>query len=200
MYNDKQNNKQTLKIKALIVTPTRELALQISESFSTYGKYTGIKNTVVFGGVNQNLQTNALKKGIEILVATPRRLLDLIQQGFISLNDVKYFVLNEADHMLDMGFINDIRKIVAKLPEKRQSLFFSATMPPEIIKLSGNILGNPEKITIKPEQKTAEKVEQSVYFVNKKSKTRLLIHIIKTFKFESINKNLIRVLFNGDKQ
>ena len=141
---------------------------------------------MIFGGVKQGSQTKALSRGIDILVATPGRLLDLIQQGFISLKDIKYFVLDEADHMLDMGFIHDIRKIVAKLPTKRQSLFFSATMPPKIISLSGNILGKPQKVTVKPEQKTAEKVDQAVYFVNKKSKIKLLIHILKAKEFDSV--------------
>lgn len=186
LFQEKEQNNKNLKISALIITPTRELALQIGESFTNYGKFTGIKNTVIFGGVKQNPQTEALKKGVEILIATPGRLLDLIEQGFISLNNVKYFVLDEADHMLDLGFVNDIRKIVAKLPAKRQSLFFSATMPPDIISLSGNILGKPEKVTVTPDQKTAEKVEQSVYFINKKSKNKLLVHIIKNNNFDSI--------------
>lgn len=167
------------KIRALIVTPTRELALQIAESFSAYGKFTGIKNTVIFGGVKQGKQVRALQQGIDILVATPGRLLDLIGQGFISLKHIEYFVLDEADHMLDMGFIHAIRKIIDKLPNKRQSLFFSATMPPKILNLSKKILGSPEKVTIKPEQATAEKVEQAVYFVKKKDKIKLLTHLIK---------------------
>ena len=168
------------KIKSLIVTPTRELAIQIADSFTVYGKYTGIKNTVIFGGVKQGSQTNALRQGVDILVATPGRLLDLMQQGFISLKDIEYFVLDEADQMLDMGFIHDIRKIIAKLPLKRQSLFFSATMPPSIVELSRKILGNPEKITIKPKQATAEKVEQAVYFVTKSNKIKLLIYLLET--------------------
>lgn len=173
-----QDNKGRRKVKALVVTPTRELAIQIGESFTAYGKYTGIRNTVIFGGVKQGKQTAQLSRGIDILVATPGRLLDLMNQGFITLKHVEYLVLDEADHMLDMGFIHDIRKIIAKVPEKRQSLFFSATMPPSIVKLSGKILGNPEKITIKPEQTTAERVEQAVYFVIKKSKIKLLVHLI----------------------
>jgi len=173
------------KIKALVVTPTRELALQIAESFTVYGKYTGLKNTVIFGGVKQGAQTQALQRGVDILVATPGRLLDLMNQGFITLKDVEYSVLDEADQMLDMGFIHDIKKIIAQLPTKRQSLFFSATMPPSIIDLSRKILGNPEKITIKPEQTTAEKVEQSIYFVSKKSKPKLLTHLLKEEAFES---------------
>jgi ATP-dependent RNA helicase RhlE len=179
-------NKGHRKIKSLIVTPTRELAIQIAESISTYARYTGIKNTVIFGGVKQKNQTDALRRGTDILVATPGRLLDLISQGFISLKDVKYFVLDEADQMLDMGFIHDIKKIVAKLPANRQSLFFSATMPPSIIDLSGRILGNPEKVTISPKQATAEKVDQEVYFVQKRDKSKLLIHLIETVPNDSI--------------
>ena len=182
---DRQQNNGPRKIRALIVTPTRELAIQIEESFSVYGKYTGIKNVVVFGGVKQGPQTQALRHGIDILIATPGRLLDLMNQGFISLRDIKYFVLDEADRMLDMGFIHDIKKIIAKLPEKRQSLFFSATMPPDIIDLSRKILGNPEKVIIAPEQTTAEKVEQSIYFVSKNAKPKLLIHILQTDKVDS---------------
>jgi ATP-dependent RNA helicase RhlE len=173
------------KISALIVTPTRELAIQIGESFDAYGKFTPITNTVVFGGVKQNPQTNALQKGVDVLIATPGRLLDLINQGFISLKDVKYFVLDEADRMLDMGFIHDIRKIIALLPAKRQSLFFSATMPPDIIKLSQKILGNPEKVSVTPEKTTAEKVEQTVYFVSKKNKPKLLIQLLKSGLYDS---------------
>jgi len=179
IYNNQQQAKGKRKIKALIVTPTRELAIQIAESFTNYGKYTGIRNTVIFGGVKQLAQTQSLKQGVEILVATPGRLLDLMNQGFISLKDVQYSVLDEADRMLDMGFIHDIRKIIAALPVKRQSLFFSATMPPDIVKLSQKILGNPEKVTVKPEQTTAEKVEQSLYFVSKKDKPKLLLSLLK---------------------
>jgi len=174
------------KIKSLIVTPTRELAIQIADSFTVYGKFTGIKNTVIFGGVKQGSQTNALRQGVDILVATPGRLLDLMQQGFISLKDIEYFVLDEADQMLDMGFIHDIRKIIAKLPLKRQSLFFSATMPSSIVELSRKILGNPEKVTIKPKQATAEKVKQAVYFVTKNNKIKLLIHLLETNPSNSV--------------
>ena len=133
-YDRRQNNRSRL-IKALIITPTRELAIQIGESFTTYGKFTGINNTVVFGGVNQGAQTNALRRGIDVLVATPGRLLDLMDQGFIQLKNIEYFVLDEADRMLDMGFIHDIRKIIAKLPVNRQSLFFYATMPNNIVEI-----------------------------------------------------------------
>ena len=185
LFIEKQNNKSRRKIKALIVTPTRELAIQIGESFSIYGKHTGLRNTVIFGGVKQASQVNSLRNGVDILVATPGRLLDLMDQGYISLKNIEYSVLDEADHMLDMGFIHDIKKIVAKLPLKRQSLFFSATMPPDIIKLSKKILGNPEKVTVEPEQTTAEKVEQSIYFVAKKSKPKLLLHLINNESIDS---------------
>jgi len=174
-----QEGKGKRKVRALIVTPTRELAIQIGENFTTYAKHTDIQNTVIFGGVKQHSQVKRLRAGVDVLVATPGRLLDLINQGFISLKDVEYSVLDEADHMLDMGFIHDIKKIIAKLPQKRQSLFFSATMPPEIVKLSGKILGNPKKVTIAPEKTTAEKVEQSVYYVAKKDKIKLLTHLLK---------------------
>ncbi len=165
-------------IKVLIVTPTRELAIQIGESFKVYGQHTGLRNTVVFGGVKQGKQTQALQRGVEILIATPGRLLDLMNQGFISLRDVEFAVLDEADQMLDMGFIHDIKKIIAKLPPKRQSLFFSATMPKDIVELSRKILGDFEQVTVKPEQTTAEKVEQGVYFVSKKNKPKLLVHML----------------------
>ncbi|MDA3890227.1 MAG: DEAD/DEAH box helicase [Salinivirgaceae bacterium] len=185
MSLNRQAEKGKRKIHALVVTPTRELAIQIGESFNTYGKFTGLKSTVIFGGVKQGAQTTALNRGIDILVATPGRLLDLIDQGYISLNDIQYSVLDEADQMLDMGFIHDIKKIIAKLPTKRQSLFFSATMPQDIVKLSRQILGDPEKITIKPEQTTAEKVEQTLYYVSKKSKPKLLEHLLKEVSYES---------------
>jgi ATP-dependent RNA helicase RhlE len=178
LYNSIQDLKGKRKIKALIVTPTRELAIQISENITAYAKHTNIKNTVIFGGVKQGNQTDSLRRGTDILVATPGRLLDLISQGFITLKDVKYFVLDEADQMLDMGFIHDIKKIITMLPVKRQSLFFSATMPASIMDLSRNILGNHEKVTIKPKQATAEKVEQAVYFVSKSNKPKLLVHLI----------------------
>ncbi|MBP8791552.1 MAG: DEAD/DEAH box helicase [Lutibacter sp.] len=185
IFLNKQQHNKYRKIKALIITPTRELAIQIGESFTEYGKFTGIKNTVIFGGVKQAAQTQQLKNGIDILVATPGRLLDLMNQGFISLRDIEYFVLDEADHMLDMGFIHDIKKIVKKLPIDRQSLFFSATMPPEIITLSKEIVGNPVRITIKPEQATAEKVEQAVFYVEKSNKNALLMNLLLSNEFQS---------------
>ena len=167
-------------IKSLIITPTRELAIQIADSFTTYGQFTDIKNTVIYGGVKQQKQVKRLKAGVDILIATPGRLLDLMNQGFVSLKDVEYFVLDEADQMLDMGFIHDIKKVIARLPRKRQSLFFSATMPPAIINLSSSILGDPEKVTIKPKQATAERVEQQLYYVTKGNKIKLLIHLLET--------------------
>ncbi|MGD8305323.1 MAG: DEAD/DEAH box helicase [Ignavibacteria bacterium] len=166
-------------IKSLILTPTRELAVQISESFTTYGAHTGLRNAVVFGGVSQRSQVNKLRHGVDILIATPGRLLDLMNQKIISLKNIKLFVLDEADRMLDMGFINDVRKIISKLPVKRQSLFFSATMPSEIVKLSNTILTDPVKIEVSPEQKTVEVIKQSVYFVSKPDKKKLLVHILK---------------------
>jgi len=186
LYLNRQQNKSSRQIKALVVTPTRELAIQIADSFTTYGKYTGIRNTVIYGGVKQGPQTQALRQGVDVLVATPGRLLDLIGQGYVSLKHVEYSVLDEADHMLDMGFIHDIRKIITQLPTKRQSLFFSATMPPAIIELSRKILGNPEKVTINPEQTTAQKVRQSVYFVRKKDKPDLLNHLLTTESVDSV--------------
>ena len=186
IHNSKMHVKGKSKISALIVTPTRELAIQIGENCTKYSRFTNVNNTVIFGGVKQGTQTNALRNGVDILVATPGRLLDLMNQGYISLKDIKHCVLDEADHMLDMGFIHDIRKIITALPNKRQSLFFSATMPQSIVKLSQSILGNPEKVTIKPEQATADKVEQALYFVSKKSKTKLLTHIIQENDIDSV--------------
>jgi len=186
IHNSKIHVKGKRKITALIVTPTRELAIQIGENCTKYSRFTHVNNTVIFGGVKQGAQTNALRNGVDILVATPGRLLDLMNQGYISLKDIKHCVLDEADHMLDMGFIHDIRKIIAALPDKRQSLFFSATMPQSIVKLSHSILGNPEKVTIKPKQATAEKVEQALYYVSKKSKTKLLTHIIQENDIDSV--------------
>ncbi len=165
-------------LRALIVTPTRELAIQIDENIEAYAKYTIVKHAVIFGGVKQHRQVERLKKGVHILVATPGRLLDLIGQGFISLDTIKVFVLDEADRMLDMGFINDIRKLLKLLPEKRQSLFFSATMPANIVKLSRTILHQPVKVEVSPVSSTAETVQQYIYFTNKKTKKDLLLHIL----------------------
>jgi len=174
------------KLKALIITPTRELAIQIDENFTAYSKFADIKNTVVFGGVKQSKQVQALRGGVDVLVATPGRLLDLMRQGIIRLNDIEYFVLDEADQMLDMGFIHDIRTIIGELPKNRQSLFFSATMPDSIVSLSKTILGNFQTVTIKPEQPTAARVQQNLYLVNRRNKINLLAYIIQNFKPKSV--------------
>lgn len=165
-------------IKVLILTPTRELAIQIDESFAAYGKFTGIRHTVIFGGVSQLHQTNTLKRGVDVLVATPGRLLDLMTQGYIRLDKLQIFVLDEADRMLDMGFIHDVKKIIAKLPPKRQTLFFSATMPPEIQKLANVLLTNPAKVEVTPPASTVDKIEQSLYHVGKMEKPELLLHLL----------------------
>lgn len=180
ILNDNEHQSGKKKIKALVVTPTRELAIQIADNFVDYTKYArSISTTVIFGGVKQGKQTARLAKGVDILVATPGRLLDLINQRYISLSDVKYIVLDEADHMLDMGFIHDMRKIIKLLPSKRQSLLFSATMPKDIVEISKSLLGNNfKRVTIKPEQATAERVEQAVYMVTKKNKGALLQEIL----------------------
>jgi len=186
LVRDRNTDNSPRKIKSLIITPTRELAIQIGISFAVYGKFTGIKNTVVFGGVKQGAQTNALRKGVDILVATPGRLLDLMNQGFISLNTIEYFVLDEADRMLDMGFINDIRKIISKLPAKRQSLFFSATMPDNIVKLSRKILTNPQKVDVSPISSTAETIRQYLYYTNRITKKDLLLHILRDKEIDQV--------------
>lgn len=180
------NTKGPKPIKALILTPTRELAIQIEESFKAYGRNLPLKHLVIFGGVGQKSQTDALHRGVDILVATPGRLLDLMNQGFVNLRDVEIFVLDEADRMLDMGFIHDVKKIIAKLPAKRQTLFFSATMPAEIQKLSSTILTNPVKVEVTPVSSTAEKIQQAVYFVEKNDKKNLLIHLLKDKAIETV--------------
>lgn len=172
------NNEKKRKIRSLIVTPTRELAIQIEESFKNYGRYTNLKCAVIFGGVGQKAQTDALDRGVDILVATPGRLLDLMNQGFITLKDIEFFVLDEADRMLDMGFIHDVKKLLAVLPKKRQSLFFSATMPPEIVKLANTILHNPQKVEVTPVSSTADTINQFVYFVDKGNKNALLNELL----------------------
>jgi ATP-dependent RNA helicase RhlE len=186
------------RIRSLIVTPTRELAIQIDESFKAYGRHTGLTCTVVFGGVNQNPQVNALRNGIDILVATPGRLLDLMNQGHISLRNIEIFVLDEADRMLDMGFIHDVKKIIAALPQKRQSLFFSATMPPAIVKLAGSIVFKPVKVEVTPSASTVDIVNQYVYFTDKVNKNALLIELLKD---EKIKTALVftRTKFGADK-
>jgi ATP-dependent RNA helicase RhlE len=174
------------KIKVLVLTPTRELAIQIAESFTVYGSNLNVNNLVIFGGVPQGAQVKALKAGVDILVATPGRLLDLIGQNFISLKDIEVFVLDEADRMLDMGFINDVKKVVARIPVKRQTLFFSATMPPEIQKLANTILVNPEKVEVTPVSSTAETIQQSLYFVDQKEKKKLLVHLLEDKRIDRV--------------
>jgi ATP-dependent RNA helicase RhlE len=175
-------------IKALVLAPTRELAIQIDESFRTYGTGTGVKTACVYGGISQNSQVSALKRGVDILVATPGRLLDLIQQRVIKLDTIRYFVLDEADRMLDMGFINDIKKIVGMLPKKRQSLFFAATLTPDIRKLAFTILSSPVMVAVAPEASITGLIDQSVYFVKKEDKRSLLHHVI---NHDTINHALV---------
>ena len=174
------------RIRVLILTPTRELASQIGESFKTYGKGLNMVQMVIFGGVNQNPQVNTLKNGIDILIATPGRLLDLMNQGHVHLDSVEFFVLDEADRMLDMGFIHDIKRILPKLPRKRQSLFFSATMPLSIADLANSILTNPEMVKVDPISSTADTVHQEVYHVLKGMKRNLLKHLIESKKMDSV--------------
>lgn len=175
LYLQSENKKG---IKVLILTPTRELAIQIKDSIAAYSKFTKVRYAVIFGGVPQNPQTNALRQGVDILVATPGRLLDLMNQGFVDLRQLQVFVLDEADRMLDMGFIHDVKKVISKLPPKRQTLFFSATMPTEIQKLADILLTNPAKVEVTPPSSTVDKIEQSLYFTNKKDKKDLLIHLL----------------------
>ncbi|HJZ39339.1 MAG TPA: DEAD/DEAH box helicase [Bacteroidales bacterium] len=178
LSSNKTNDKKK-SIRSLIVTPTRELAIQIGESFKAYGRYLNLSHAVVFGGVNQFQQTQVLQRGVDILVATPGRLLDLMNQGFITLKHVEMFVLDEADRMLDMGFIHDVRKIITALPERRQSLFFSATMQPEIIKLAATILNKPRKVEVTPSASTVDTIGQYLYFVDRSNKNALLMEILR---------------------
>jgi ATP-dependent RNA helicase RhlE len=167
------------KIRSLIVTPTRELAIQIGESFNAYGRHTGLNCTVIFGGVGQGPQVTALRNGVDVVIATPGRLLDLMNQGHLNIREVEIFVLDEADRMLDMGFVHDVKKLLAVLPKKRQSLFFSATMPPEIVSLANTILFHPLKVSVTPVSSTVDIIVQSVYFVDKVNKNALLFEILK---------------------
>lgn len=179
LHQDELYVKGAQGIKALILTPTRELAIQINESFAAYGKFLRLRHTVIFGGVSQKSQTDALRSGVDILIATPGRLLDLMTQRHVNLQHLKIFVLDEADRMLDMGFIHDVKKVIAKIPAKRQTLFFSATMPPEIQTLANTILTHPQKVEVTPVSSTANTIKQCVYFVDKGNKRKLLFHILK---------------------
>jgi len=180
------NGGRKTTIKSLILTPTRELAIQIGESLSEYGQFSDLKHLVIFGGVNQNSQTRALRNGVDILVATPGRLLDLMDQGFISLSNIEIFTLDEADRMLDMGFVHDVKKVIKKIPAKRQTLFFSATMPDSIIDLANSILNNPLKVSVTPVSSTAERIGQEVYFIDKTNKKNLLIDLLKTSEADRV--------------
>ena len=173
-----QKNEGRRKIRSLILTPTRELAIQIEENIKDYGSNLNLRHAVIFGGVNQTSQINRLKSGIDILVATPGRLLDLQQQGYIDLKSLEVFVLDEADRMLDMGFIHDVKKVLKLIPAKRQTLFFSATMPKEIKLLASTILTNPQQVVVTPVSSTAEKIEQELYHVVTAKKKDLLLHIL----------------------
>lgn len=179
-------NGQRRDIKALILTPTRELAIQIGESFWDYGKYTGVRHAVIFGGVNQRPQVEKLQRGVDILIATPGRLLDLIQQKYISLNRVRHFVLDEADRMLDMGFIHDIKRLLPMLPQQKQTLFFSATMPATIAALSKSILRNPVRVKVNPVASAADMIEQHLYYVERPRKNQLLVSILRNEQNNSV--------------
>jgi len=173
----KPNEKRT--IKSLVLTPTRELAIQIYDSFSTYGQFTRLKYGVIYGGVSQNPQEVALRKGIDVLVATPGRLIDLLNQGLVDLKNIEIFVLDEADRMLDMGFLNDVKKIIKRTPPKKQNVMFSATMSPDILKVANSILVKPVSISVAPVSSAVDTVEQYLYYVDKKNKQSLLHHLLR---------------------
>jgi ATP-dependent RNA helicase RhlE len=179
LYGGSRESRGLRETRGLILTPTRELAAQIGESLSAYGGYTGLRHAVIFGGVSQTGQTSALKAGVDILVATPGRLLDLMNQGYLTLEDVNIFVLDEADRMLDMGFSPDVKKIISHLPEKRQTLLFSATMPAEITRLADSILDNPVRVAVDPVSSTVDAIDQSVYFVARSEKKQLLNYLLR---------------------
>jgi ATP-dependent RNA helicase RhlE len=181
-----QSGKKQAQLQTLILTPTRELAIQIGESVNAYGHFLNIKHQVIFGGVPQYSQVQNIRRGVDVIVATPGRLLDLMQQGHINLNNIKYFVLDEADRMLDMGFVHDVKRIIAKLPAKRQTLFFSATMPPEIQQLASMLLTNPVKVEVTPVSSTVEIIQQSVYYVEKQNKLPLMVQLLKDHTIESV--------------
>ncbi|MDJ1501668.1 DEAD/DEAH box helicase [Xanthocytophaga agilis] len=186
LANQQEEEKGSRRIKALILTPTRELAIQIGDSFAAYGANTSLKHTVIFGGVSQKSQTDALQRGVDILVATPGRLLDLVNQRLINLQHISIFVLDEADRMLDMGFVHDVKKVLGIIPAKRQSLFFSATMPAAIISLAGSILKNPARVEVTPVSSTAETIQQVVYKVDREKKNDLLVHVLEDPKIETV--------------
>ena len=181
-----RSNQSQRRIKGLILTPTRELAIQIGESIEAYGRFLPLRHQVIFGGVSQHSQVQNIRRGVDILVATPGRLLDLMQQGHISLRDIQFFVLDEADRMLDMGFVHDVKRIIAKLPAKRQTLFFSATMPDEIKKLADILLTDPVKVEVTPPASTVDLTQQSLYLVDRQNKQSLLIHLLQDQSIETV--------------
>lgn len=185
LYLAKEKGQQR-KIKALILAPTRELAIQIDECVKEYATYTGLRHTTIYGGVKQNAQVNALKAGVDILVATPGRLLDLMNQGYINLRSIRHFVLDEADRMLDMGFVHDIKRLLPLMPKEKQSLLFSATMPRTIASLSQSILRNPAKVEVTPASSVVDTVKQYIYFVEKNDKKALLIDVLAKDKGQSV--------------
>jgi len=184
LQEKKQIPQSTPAIRALILTPTRELATQIGESFANYSADTGLRYRVIFGGVKQHKQVEAIKRGVDILVATPGRLLDLVDQKLVNLREIGFFVLDEADRMLDMGFVHDVKKIIALLPSQKQSLFFSATMSPTIVQLANSFLKNPAKVEVTPVSSTADTIRQVVYFVDKENKKKLLKELLKDDKID----------------
>lgn len=188
LLTERLAGRKSSKISALILAPTRELAIQINDSFTAYGKGLSIRHTVIFGGVSQAIQVRALKNHVDILIATPGRLLDLINQGYVDITGIEYFVLDEADRMLDMGFVNDVKKVVRIIPQKRQTLLFSATMPASIMKLANSILISPASVKVDPVSSTAQTIQQSVYLVEKRNKKRLLAHVLGD---KRINRSLV---------
>ncbi|MGO5091238.1 DEAD/DEAH box helicase [Clostridium sp. LCP25S3_F10] len=185
LSKNKKANKNPRPIRALVLAPTRELAIQIGDSFECYGKYINLKSAVIFGGVSQNPQTKALREGVDILIATPGRMLDLFNQKYIDLRNIECFVLDEADRMLDMGMIHDVKKIISKLPKVRQNLLFSATMPSEITNLVDSIVKDPIRVEVTPVSSTVDTITQEVYYVRKKQKKSLLKHLLKDTSIES---------------
>ena len=186
IHEQKKNTHFFQQPQALILTPTRELAIQIGESIEAYGRFLNVKHTVIFGGLPQHSQVQAIRRGIDLIVATPGRLLDLMQQKIVSLSHIQYFVLDEADRMLDMGFIHDVKRIIVHLPTRRQTLFFSATMPPAISKLASVLLKDPVKVEVTPVSSVVEIIEQSVYFTEKKNKQSFLVHLLQDKSIETV--------------
>ncbi len=186
LQNLSENPQHKNQIKALILTPTRELAIQIEENFVAYSKNLQLKSLVIFGGVKQHQQEQQIKRGVDILIATPGRLLDFINQGLVKLHHLQIFVLDEADRMLDMGFVHDVKRVIKHLPAKRQNLFFSATMPKEIANLASEILKNPIKVEVTPVSSTAQTIQQSIYFVEKENKLDLLTHILQNQDLDQV--------------